>query len=606
VAVALSALCLVTFTSEVLAQMPEHGLIELAQGRQGVRPPAERRSWGEPARRRAEDICPFPWSYSRGLRRCVCVRQGYSLQRGVCAPQAAQTCGPNERWSPRTGACVCTKGMRRQAGVCVAREESRDSVAEAQKCLIELGYLEGPAEERMGDASWTAFWHFKHENGLVACSDPLAGPVQEKMRALCQGFGAPETAETDIPADSENENQPEATLQAAHTPEPESVPSERDFDCLPADLISLLRSADGRRVTASTCTPACLPAPKGMSKQDLAEYESRNGIHWCEDCVPVEGHLSLDDVRRIEEAAPITLCPTPPRQMPRMTGLDNGPGQGYTRVRGLYRSLPPVTGSDDAIALVIGNRDYDALPDNATAQNDAGAMYAFLTEHLGYRQDNVLDVRNATKAELERLFGTLSEPQGELWRRVEERPEARVVVYYAGHGGTNAEQTETYLLPTDAERYREERSGYPLSLLYTNLGQLEAQSVLVLLEADFGRDYGDYIFPPNVSETTARALPDGSGSKLTVFAASDRGQKTLVDSTYGIGLFTRYLIEGWAGRADKAPVGNEDGKVDSAEIYVYAALMVRMAARKSFGLLQTPAYSGSKTIVLSGGLPRQE
>jgi hypothetical protein len=31
---------------------------------------------------------------------------------------------------------------------------------------------------------------------------------------------------------------------------------------------------------------------------------------------------------------------------------------------------------------------------------------------------------------------------------------------------------------------------------------------------------------------------------LTVLAASDRGQRTLIDVTYDIGLFTRYLIEG--------------------------------------------------------------
>jgi len=37
---------------------------------------------------------------------------------------------------------------------------------------------------------------------------------------------------------------------------------------------------------------------------------------------------------------------------------------------------------------------------------------------------------------------------------------------------------------------------------------------------------------------------------LAVFKASDRDQKTIKDPEYGIGLFTRYLIEGLAGRAD--------------------------------------------------------
>ncbi len=60
---------------------------------------------------------------------------------------------------------------------------------------------------------------------------------------------------------------------------------------------------------------------------------------------------------------------------------------------------------------------------------------------------------------------------------------------------------------------------------------------------------------------------------------------------YGIGLFTRYLIEGLAGNTDLAPIGNGDGKLDSAEIYVYAAEMVELAARKTFGLLQNPSIA---------------
>jgi len=66
---------------------------------------------------------------------------------------------------------------------------------------------------------------------------------------------------------------------------------------------------------------------------------------------------------------------------------------------------------------------------------------------------------------------------------------------------------------------------------------------------------------------------------LTALVASDRGQRTLIDTTYDIGLFTRYLIEGLAGSADLRPIGNGDGKLDSAEIYVYTAAMVRLPAR---------------------------
>jgi hypothetical protein len=154
-------------------------------------------------------------------------------------------------------------------------------------------------------------------------------------------------------------------------------------------------------------------------------------------------------------------------------------------------------------------------------------------------------------------------------------------------------------LPADGAPFREEVDGYKLSTLYANLARLPAKSVIVLLETDYGRDHGPHILPPNLPETMVTALPRASVPGLTVLAASDRGQRALVDVTYDIGLFTRYLIEGLAGAADLAPVGNGDGKLDSAEIYVYTAAFVDLAARKTFGLLQQPIYSSAATSVLT-------
>jgi len=125
----------------------------------------------------------------------------------------------------------------------------------------------------------------------------------------------------------------------------------------------------------------------------------------------------------------------------------------------------------------------------------------------------------------------------------------------------------------------------------------------VLLETEFGDDHGAYVLPPNLPETSNQALPRAPLPNLTVMVASDRGQRTLMDSTYDIGLFTRYLIEGLAGKADLRPIGNGDGSLDSAEIYAYTAAMVELAARKTFGLLQNPVYSSATTPVLTSTGP---
>ena len=71
-----------------------------------------------------------------------------------------------------------------------------------------------------------------------------------------------------------------------------------------------------------------------------------------------------------------------------------------------------------------------------------------------------------------------------------------------------------------------------------------------------------------------------SAAAVTVLAATDRGQRSLPDVTYDIGLFTRYAIEGLAGAADLPPVGNGNGTLDTAEIYAFTAAFVDLAARR--------------------------
>ena len=85
---------------------------------------------------------------------------------------------------------------------------------------------------------------------------------------------------------------------------------------------------------------------------------------------------------------------------------------------------------------------------------------------------------------------------------------------------------------------------------------------------------------------------------LAVFTAGDRDQQTLEDPEFGIGLFTRYLIEGLAGKADEEPLGNNDKRIDTVELYVYTANMVSLAARKSYGLEQKPILSKIDNLVV--------
>ncbi len=516
------------------------------------------------------------------------------------------------------------------------RDKKAEAIARVQRCFAKLGYYKGPIDGKANEETWTAHWYFKNDHGLKAYGDFLAEPVQRKLDELCKDEPVTEAAQPkqpEQPAEPKKPVEPEKPVKLEKPAEPEKPappaeakadagtvtatlapevppepaveeepprpPTHLDIDCLPEDLIGVLRHAHGDSVRARACHPGCLPPPKGLGQAQLDDLQNHYGVIWCRSCVQIQGHLSLDDVRRIEREGHLELCSMPPRQLPRPGSGNGNVVKSFTRIRELYRALPPAAEDPSAIAVIIGNSTYKNLPPAETARSDAGAMYAFLTEHLGYRQDRIIDVRDARKADLERVFGPVPGSDGELARLVRSQPDAKVVVYYSGHGATNSSHSETYLLPVDAEPYREELGGYPISTLYANLAALKAKSVLVLLESEYGRDHGDFVLPPNLRETTRTVLPAQPLSTVTVLSATDRGQRGLLDTTYDIGLFTRYVIEGLAGNADLYPVGNGDGVVDSAEIYAYTAAMVRLSARKTFGLLQEPVYSSGATPVLS-------
>jgi hypothetical protein len=475
-----------------------------------------------------------------------------------------------------------------------------EATLRAQSCLQQLGFYKGPVDGVVNDDTWTAFWYFKRDHGLKSSRDFVAAPVQEKFASLCkspeQTAATTPTSNAGTPSSSEA-GRSEHAVAATKETAPTFTPIE--IDCVPANLLAQLRQNRVAGNALKACTESCLPAPKGLARADLDALAARHGLHWCNSCVSIEGQLPLADIQRIEKAGNLQLCATPPNQLPQASGQD-ADGASYTRIRELYRGLPPSSPPENPIALVIGNRNYEFYPHDETAANEAGAVYAFLTEHLGYAPDNVIDVRDTKKLELERLFGAGEGADSTLSRLAQAHPGANVIVYYAGLGATDEAQSETYLLPVDTERFREDRSGYKLSTLYANLQKLGAKSVLVVLEADFGREQGPYLLPPNAPETMRSVLPSSPLPGISILAAADRGQRRLIDPTYGVGLFTRYLIEGLSGGADRVPLGNGNGAVDSAEIFAYSAVMVELAARKSFGLMQNPVYSGTVAPVVAG------
>jgi hypothetical protein len=596
------------------------------------------------------EICTKNALWSDTEQKCQC-QPGFNLIGSKCVDPNADvvTYGPAEGsqclW-PRVKSedgnnCRCAHGYREEAGQCIrddtpaqaprrragASELLTNDITTMQQCLKEAGYLRASVQKSMGRKAWTAFWFFKQDYSVGRTPKGVYdAKAQHKLFTLCpkvssqlaalpasdglprhgSASGAPlpagATSATSLsgrltpPEHKQARLSPPVASEVKPAPEVKApvrrVYARPEAGCLPGDLHRLIVGAYGKRSALKKCTQTCIAMPANITKREAEEYESKRGIRWCRSCIEIGSQLPLDDILRIERGANVQVCTRPPSRLPKWKQQSTSKRPAYTKVRALYRPFPKGAGHEQAIAVVIGNGSYaKGLPVNASSYANAGALYSLLTEHLGFAQENVIDLRDATLKDMIRVFGTGEDHKGDLWRLVQDRKKARVVIYYAGHAGTREDRSDSYLLPVDAVKYREERSGYPMSRLYANLEKLGAKSVLLLLEAGFSRDMSDFLFPPNLPEMQVSAMPKKPLPGLTVLTAADGDQKTLDDPKFGFGLFTRYLIEGMAGRADLAPIGNGDRKIDAVELYAYTSHMVRLAARKSFGLLQKPMFS---------------
>ena len=174
------------------------------------------------------------------------------------------------------------------------------------------------------------------------------------------------------------------------------------------------------------------------------------------------------------------------------------PGEWLRRVMSFCMALTAAAGllsgaradyaNPDGVAVVIGNRTYaEGIPEVTFAHRDANAFRRYVIEVLGFDPENVIDLRDATQAQMWSTFGNrASADRSELWSYLDPTGNSDVVVYYSGHGAPGIEDKRGYLLPVDAGPNTAELNGYPIDVLYRNLSGLdEARSVTVFVDACF-------------------------------------------------------------------------------------------------------------------------
>jgi hypothetical protein len=213
----------------------------------------------------------------------------------------------------------------------------------------------------------------------------------------------------------------------------------------------------------------------------------------------------------------------------------------------------------DAVAIIIGNRDYKAVGKLTFAINDAKSVKNYLVKSLGYDPANVVVIENATKANFETYFSK----DGILESMVKSNSD--VFIYYSGHGVPSLKNKKQYFMPVDADPGFIEKSGYSFEEFYSNLSKIKVKSYTIAIDACFsGAVYEDAGLKPGLIpvEESAMSLTNG-----IVFTASSANQVSLEDKEKKHGLFTYYFLKALQDKfvTDK----DKDNQITYQEIFNY-------------------------------------
>jgi len=220
----------------------------------------------------------------------------------------------------------------------------------------------------------------------------------------------------------------------------------------------------------------------------------------------------------------------------------------------------------------------------------------FVVEALGVRTRNVIELKDATLAEMETVLGNARTHMGKLWRWTRPR-ESDVFFFYSGHGVPGLKDGRKYLLPVDGNPDRPEIHGFPTELLYENLSKLESRSVTVFMEACFSGESTGGTLVRAASGVRVSARKE-SEPPFVVITAADKDQVASWDQEARLGLFTRYLLNALYGAADGRRYGNDDKQITLGEIKQYLDREMSYAARRQYGREQHATVVGDPAKVI--------
>ena len=236
--------------------------------------------------------------------------------------------------------------------------------------------------------------------------------------------------------------------------------------------------------------------------------------------------------------------------------------------------------NSNTFALIIANESYKNVESVPFAANDGRIFSEYCKKTLGIPEKQIYLASNATLNDIKYNIDKIGQIMDAY------KGNARIIVYYAGHGIPNEADKSPYLLPIDGYSSNIE-TGYSLKDLYAVLNGYPAKSVTIFLDACFSgsKREGDMLASARgVAIKVNETAPEGN---MVVFTASQGDETAYPYNGQGHGLFTYFLLK---------KLQETAGNVSLKELGDYVIDQVRKTSITENGKMQTPTITPSAAL----------
>lgn len=261
------------------------------------------------------------------------------------------------------------------------------------------------------------------------------------------------------------------------------------------------------------------------------------------------------------------------------TSLNKLNGGGINNIK-VDKNIPQ-TGKDnqEMFAFIVTCENYIHLSGADYSINDGKVFKDYCSKTLGLPEKSIRYFEDATFGNLQNAIQKIKDIADVF------EGDAKIIFYFSGLGATDPTTQEAYLLPTDASLSTITTTGYSVTQLNKELGTLNTQNTIVILDAPFsgtdktGKQLAQH---RGVLIKSKKPIPQ---NKLIVLTSSSSGENSFSNEKYGHSLLTYALLD---------KLQQSKGNCTLKEWVDYAISWVKKQSLLDFDKVQTPEVSVSE------------